>query len=93
MTAVWLAIGILIIAAGLADVFMTLLQYERFPEVEQNMHALAKTELGAPSPERYERYSEWLSFAGRARNFVELASRDLGIDPQGMYEDPGRAQL
>jgi hypothetical protein len=64
----------------------------RFLHVERWMHGLAGVEVGPPDEDRYHRYVDWNAFTGRARAFVELASRDLGIDPHLMYEDPQRVQ-
>jgi hypothetical protein len=63
----------------------------RFLEIEADMHRLAGVRQG-PVEDRYPRYVDWARFTARARSFVELAARDLGIDPELMYRDPRRIQ-
>lgn len=66
---------------------------DRFLELERSLHRLTRTDIGPPTVGRYDRYCQWLFFTARARAFVELASRDLGMNPELMYEDPGRIQV
>lgn len=64
---------------------------ERFLQLEKTMHSLAEVPIAETLDERcerYERYREWVRLTSRARAFVEYASRDLGMDPLLMYEDP-----
>jgi hypothetical protein len=65
----------------------------RFLEVEQRM-----CEMGATEPEhdlgaRFERYRDWVRFAGMGGAFVRRASTSLGLDPQLLFDDPRGARF
>jgi hypothetical protein len=60
----------------------------RFLETERAMHEMANAEPTTDVAARYERYCQWAAFAGRGRSFVQMASRDLGLDPEALIEEP-----
>ncbi|HEX3424765.1 MAG TPA: potassium channel family protein [Acidimicrobiales bacterium] len=65
----------------------------RFLEIDAAMGAMAQATGPEDPTERYERYREWTRFVGRARSFVEATSRQLGLDPDLLYEDPRRVRF
>ncbi len=61
----------------------------RFHQINSFMHDLARLQDPPDPKEAYARYSEWLPFAHRNRNFFEASARDLGYELDELAHGPG----
>lgn len=61
---------------------------QAFIEVEAFMGEIAGVQPWADPADSYTRYVEWGTYTSRGKAFVEAASRDLGLDPARLYDEP-----
>lgn len=63
---------------------------QAFIDLERFMAEVAGIRASADPTDSYARYREWGAYTARGKAFVEAATRDLGLRPSDLYENPSR---